>query len=166
MLRSLVGSEMCIRDSPLAAVTGRAEIMDSIHASGLGGTFGGSPVACAAALGAIATIEEEDLSARALEMGVIISKALHAMKDKYPVIAEVRGRGAMQAIEFVMPGTLEPNPAALSAIVKYCQEQGVLILTAGTYSNVIRLLPPLVMPENLLREALEILDQAIGSLAV
>ena len=151
---------------PLAAVTGRAEIMDSIHASGLGGTFGGSPVACAAALGAIATIEEEDLSARALEMGVIISKALHAMKDKYPVIAEVRGRGAMQAIEFVMPGTLEPNPAALSAIVKYCQEQGVLILTAGTYSNVIRLLPPLVMPENLLREALEILDQAIGSLAV
>ena len=148
---------------PLAAVTGRADIMDAIHAGGLGGTYGGSPVACAAALGAIATIEEDNLCARALEMGVIISDALHAMAAKYPIIGEVRGRGAMQAIEFVIPGGIEPNPAVLSTIVKYCQNEGVLILTAGTYSNVIRLLPPLVMPEHLLREALEILDKAIAS---
>ena len=148
---------------PLAAVTGRADIMDAIHAGGLGGTYGGSPVACAAALGAIATIEEDNLCARALEMGVIISDALHAMAAKYPIIGEVRGRGAMQAIEFVIPGGIEPNPAVLSTIVKYCQNEGVLILTAGTYSNVIRLLPPLVMPDHLLREARDILEKAIAS---
>jgi 4-aminobutyrate aminotransferase/(S)-3-amino-2-methylpropionate transaminase len=148
---------------PLSAVTGRAEIMDAIHASGLGGTFGGSPVACAAALGAIATIEEEDLCKSAQEMGEIISSALNAMKTKYPIIAEVRGRGAMQAIELVIPGGIEPNPAALASIVAFCQKEGVLILSAGTYGNVIRLLPPLVMPEDLLREALDVLDRAIAS---
>lgn len=148
---------------PLAGVTGRAEIMDSIHASGLGGTFGGSPIACAAALGAIATIEEENLCDRAKEIGAIISDALNAMKVKYPIIGEVRGRGAMQAIELVIAGGIEPNPAALTSIIKFCQNEGVLILSAGTYGNVIRLLPPLVMPENLLREALEVLDRAIAS---
>ncbi|MFZ2228600.1 MAG: 4-aminobutyrate--2-oxoglutarate transaminase [Candidatus Nanopelagicaceae bacterium] len=148
---------------PLAGVTGRAEIMDSVHGSGLGGTYGGSPVACAAAIGAIATIEEEDLCKRALEMGKIISDSLNEMKKKYPIIGEVRGRGAMQAIELVIPGGIEPNPAALGSIVKYCQQKGVLILSAGTYGNVIRLLPPLVMPENLLREALGILDEAIAA---
>ena len=147
---------------PLAAVTGRAEIMDSVHASGLGGTYGGSPIACAAALGAIATIEEEKLVERSRSMGAIISEALAAMNAKYPIVGEVRGRGSMQALEFVMPGTKEPNTAAMNNIVKYCQQQGVLILTAGTYSNVIRLLPPLVMPEALLREALAILDEAIS----
>lgn len=148
---------------PLAGVTGRAEIMDSVHASGLGGTFGGSPIACAAALGAIATIEEENLCDRAKEMGAIISDALNTMKAKYPIIGEVRGRGAMQAIELVIPGGIEPNPAALTSIIKFCQNEGVLILSAGTYGNVIRLLPPLVMPENLLHEALEVLDRAIAS---
>jgi 4-aminobutyrate aminotransferase/(S)-3-amino-2-methylpropionate transaminase len=148
---------------PLSAVTGRAEIMDAVHASGLGGTYGGSPVACAAALGAIATIEEDDLCSSAKKIGEIISLALEAMKAKYPIIGEVRGRGAMQAIELVIPGGVEPNPAALSAIVMFCQKEGVLILSAGTYGNVIRLLPPLVMPENLLREALEVLDRAIAS---
>jgi 4-aminobutyrate aminotransferase/(S)-3-amino-2-methylpropionate transaminase len=137
--------------------------MDSVHGSGLGGTYGGSPVACAAAIGAIATIEEEDLCKRALEMGKIISDSLNEMKKKYPIIGEVRGRGAMQAIELVIPGGIEPNPAALGSIVKYCQQKGVLILSAGTYGNVIRLLPPLVMPENLLREALGILDEAIAA---
>lgn len=148
---------------PLAGVTGRAEIMDSVHGSGLGGTFGGSPIACAAALGAIATIEEDDLCTSALKIGIIISESLNAMKQKYPIIGEVRGRGAMQAIELVIPGGIEPNPAAVQSIVKFCQEQGVLILSAGTYGNVIRLLPPLVIPENLLREALDILDQAISA---
>ena len=147
---------------PLAAVTGRADVMDSIHAGGLGGTFGGSPIACAAALGAISTIEEEKLCDRALRLGKIMRDSLLAMQKKYTIIGDVRGRGAMQAIELVLPGGIEPNPTALASIVKYCQVNGVLILSAGTYGNVIRLLPPLVMPENLLVEALEILDQAIA----
>ena len=90
--------------------------------------------------------------------------ALAEMKKKYPIIGEVRGRGSMQAIELVVAGSTEPNAAAQSAIIKYCQQKGVLILSAGTYNNVIRLLPPLVMPEHLLREALSILDEAIASL--
>lgn len=148
---------------PLAAVTGRAEIMDSVHISGLGGTYGGSPIACAAALGAIATIKEENLVARAKEMGEVMRSALLAMQEKYNIVGDVRGRGAMQAIELVKPGSDEPNPEALTSIIKYCQSKGVLILSAGTYGNVIRLLPPLVMPEHLLKEALEILDEAIAS---
>jgi 4-aminobutyrate aminotransferase/(S)-3-amino-2-methylpropionate transaminase len=135
---------------PLAAVTGRADVMDSIHASGLGGTYGGSPVACAAALGA-------------KKIGTIMSDELNKMKAKHSIIGEVRGRGAMQAIELIIPGGTEPNTAALGKIVKYCQEKGVLILTAGTYSNVIRLIPPLVIPEDLLREGLSILDEALAT---
>lgn len=147
---------------PLAGVTGRADVMDSVHLSGLGGTYGGSPIACAAALGAIATIEEENLVERANQLGKIMTDALTSMKSKYPVIGEVRGRGAMQAIELVKPGTIDPNPEAQSSIIKYCQQKGVLILSAGTYGNVIRLLPPLVMPEHLLKDALEILEEAVA----
>lgn len=149
---------------PLAGVTGKAEIMDSVHAGGLGGTYGGSPIACAAALGAIATIEEEKLVDRAAAQGKIISDALTEMKKKYPVVGDVRGRGAMQALEFVKPGTHEPNADAQAAIIKYCLQKGVLLLSAGTYGNVIRLLPPLVMPEDLLKEALSILDEAISKI--
>jgi 4-aminobutyrate aminotransferase/(S)-3-amino-2-methylpropionate transaminase len=147
---------------PLAAVTGRADVMDSIHPSGLGGTFGGSPIACAAALGAIATIEEENLVKRANELGLIMRQSLEAMKKKYPIIGDVRGRGAMQAIELVIPGSKDPNPAALASVIKYCQQNGVLILSAGTFGNVIRLLPPLVMPEHLLKEALEVLEAGLA----
>jgi len=150
---------------PLAGVTGRAEMLDSVHASGLGGTFGGNPVACAAALGAIATIEEENLVARSNHIGKIMSDAMNAMAKKYSIIGEVRGRGAMQAFELVKPGTDEPNPEAVGAIIKFCQQNGVLILSAGTYGNVIRLLPPLVIPENLLNEALGIIDQAFASIS-
>ena len=149
---------------PLAGVTGKAEIMDSVHAGGLGGTYGGSPIACAAALGAIATIEEEKLVDRAAAQGKIISDALNEMKKKYPVVGDVRGRGSMQALEFVKPGTHEPNADAQAAIIKYCLQKGVLLLSAGTYGNVIRLLPPLVMPEDLLKEALSILDEAISKI--
>jgi 4-aminobutyrate aminotransferase/(S)-3-amino-2-methylpropionate transaminase len=149
---------------PLAGVTGRAEMLDSVHASGLGGTFGGNPVACAAALGAIATIEEEKLVDRANVIGKIMVDALNTMAKKYSVIGEIRGAGAMQAIELIKPGSIEPNSEAMSAVIKYCQQKGVLILSAGTYSNVIRLLPPLVMPEHLLIEALGIIDEAFASL--
>ena len=149
---------------PLAGVTGRAEIMDSIHLSGLGGTYGGNPVACAAALGAIEIIERDNLAQRANNIGKILTDALNAMAKKYPIIGEVRGRGAMQAIELIKPGTLDPNPEALTAILKYCTSKGVLILSAGTYSNVIRLLPPLIIEEDLLRDGLAVLDEALASI--
>ena len=149
---------------PLAGITGRAEMMDSVHASGLGGTFGGNPISCAAALGAIATIEEENLVERAQALGKIMTEALTAMAKKYPVIGEVRGRGAMQAIELIIPGSKEPNSDAMGKVIKYCQQNGVLILSAGTYSNVIRLLPPLVISEDLLREGLKVLDEAFAAL--
>ena len=149
---------------PLAGVTGRAEIMDSVHASGLGGTYGGNPIACAAALGAIETMEAENLVARANHIGQILGDSLRAMQAKYSVIGEVRGRGAMQAIELVEPGTKKPNTAAMNAVVKYCQSKGVLILTAGTYSNVVRFLPPIVITDELLKDALSVLDEALASL--
>ena len=149
---------------PLAGVTGRAEIMDSIHLSGLGGTYGGNPVACAAALGAIETIEKDNLVERANKIGKIMNDALNAMAKKYPIIGEVRGRGAMQAIELVKPGTTEPNPEALTEALKYCVSKGVLILSAGTYANVIRLLPPLMIDEALLLDGLAVLDEAIATI--
>lgn len=149
---------------PLAAVTARAEIMDSSHVGGLGGTYGGNPIACAAALGAIATIEEEELVARAGHIGAILNKRLTNLAAKYKIIGEVRGRGAMQAIELVEAGTKNPNPAAMAAVIKYCQSKGVLILTAGTYGNVIRFLPPIVISDELLNDALDVLEDAFASL--
>jgi 4-aminobutyrate aminotransferase/(S)-3-amino-2-methylpropionate transaminase len=149
---------------PLSGVTGRAEIMDSIHLSGLGGTYGGNPIACAAALGAIEVIEQDNLVERANKIGKIMHDELSAMMKRYSIIGEVRGRGAMQAIELVKPGTTEPNPEALTAVIKYCTSKGVLILSAGTYANVIRLLPPLVIEEDLLRDGLSVLDEALASI--
>jgi 4-aminobutyrate aminotransferase/(S)-3-amino-2-methylpropionate transaminase len=149
---------------PLAAVTARAEIMDSSHVGGLGGTYGGNPVACAAALGAMEAIREEKLVDRARAIGKILNDQLTAMAEKYPVIGHVRGRGAMQAIEIVVPGSKDPNPAAMASVIKYCQAHGVLILTAGTYGNVIRFLPPLVITDELLHDALGVLDQAFAAL--
>ncbi|CAB4530157.1 MAG: 4-aminobutyrate--2-oxoglutarate transaminase [Actinobacteria bacterium] len=149
---------------PLAGVTGRAEIMDSVHVSGLGGTYGGNPLACAAALGVFETMEAEKLVERANHIGTILGDSLRLMQSKYSVIGEVRGRGAMQAIELVEPGTKTPNTAAMNAVVKYCQSKGVLVLTAGTYSNVVRFLPPIVITDELLKDALSVLDEALASL--
>jgi len=149
---------------PLAGITGRAEIMDSVHASGLGGTFGGNPIACAAALGAMETMEAENLVARAQHIGKTLGDSLRALQKKYPIIGEVRGRGGMQAIELVEAGTKNPNTAAMNAVVKHCQSKGVLVLTAGTYSNVIRFLPPLVITDDLLQDALGVLEEAFASL--
>jgi 4-aminobutyrate aminotransferase/(S)-3-amino-2-methylpropionate transaminase len=149
---------------PLAGVTGRAEIMDSPHVSGLGGTYGGNPIACAAALGAIETMEAENLVERARHIGEILTTSLKALQAKYSIIGEVRGRGAMQAIELVEAGTKNPNTEAMNKVVKYCQSKGVLVLTAGTYSNVIRFLPPIVITDELLKDALNVLDEAFASL--
>jgi 4-aminobutyrate aminotransferase/(S)-3-amino-2-methylpropionate transaminase len=148
---------------PLAAVTGRAEIMDSVHVGGLGGTYGGNPVACAAAMGSIATMEELDLPARARRLGEIMRERLTGLAEKFDVIADVRGRGAMMAIEFATPGTLEPLPDLPKAIAARCAQEGVVLLTAGTYGNVIRLLPPLVISEGLLNEGLDVMADALAA---
>ena len=144
---------------PLAGVVGRAEIMDSVHGGGLGGTYGGNPVACAAALGAIATMEELDLNAAARRIEQTMTDRLRALAEKVPAIGDVRGRGAMLAIELVEPGTTKPDAALAGKISAACHQQGVLTLTCGTYGNVLRFLPPLVMPEHLLDEALSILEE-------
>jgi 4-aminobutyrate aminotransferase/(S)-3-amino-2-methylpropionate transaminase len=149
---------------PLAGVTGRAEIMDAVHPGGLGGTYGGNPVACAAALGAIETMQAEDLAGKARRIGEIMLPRLRKLASSRPVIADVRGRGAMVAIELTKPGTLEPDPATTAAVASYCHKHGLLVLTTGTYGNVIRFLPPLVIGEDLLEEGLGILEDAFASL--
>jgi 4-aminobutyrate aminotransferase/(S)-3-amino-2-methylpropionate transaminase len=149
---------------PLAAVTGRAEIMDAVHPGGLGGTYGGNPVACAAALGAIATMEEQDLAGKARRIGEIMLPRLRKLAESYPVIADARGRGAMVAIELTTPGTLEPDPAATAATAAFCHAHGLVVLTCGTFGNVLRFLPPLVIGEDLLEEGLDILENAFASL--
>jgi 4-aminobutyrate aminotransferase/(S)-3-amino-2-methylpropionate transaminase len=150
---------------PLAAVTGRSEVMDAVHTGGLGGTYGGNPVACAAALGAIATMREQDLSARAGTLGDLMGARLNQLQAAHPVIGDVRGVGAMRAIELVDPGTITPAPAVAAAISAACHQEGVLTLTCGTYGNVLRLLPPLVMPEELLVEALDVLATAVAKVS-
>ncbi|MFJ8628851.1 4-aminobutyrate--2-oxoglutarate transaminase [Kitasatospora sp. NPDC093550] len=147
---------------PLAAVTGRAEIMDAAHAGGLGGTYGGNPVACAAALGSIETMKELDLNGKAQRIGEVMLGRLRAMQEKFDVIGEVRGRGAMIAVELVKPGSKEPNPEITAAIAKACHAEGLVVLTAGTYGNVLRFLPPLVIPEHLLTEGLDIIEGAFA----
>ncbi|MEU0193756.1 4-aminobutyrate--2-oxoglutarate transaminase [Streptomyces afghaniensis] len=148
---------------PLAAVTGRAEIMDAAHAGGLGGTYGGNPVACAGALGSIETMKELDLNARAKNIEAIMKARLTAMAEKFDIIGDVRGRGAMIAIELVKDrATKEPNPEATSALAKACHAEGLLVLTCGTYGNVLRFLPPLVIGEDLLNEGLDIIEQAFS----
>jgi 4-aminobutyrate aminotransferase / (S)-3-amino-2-methylpropionate transaminase / 5-aminovalerate transaminase len=150
---------------PLAAVTGRAEIMDAVHVGGLGGTYGGNPVACAAGLAAIETMRELDLAAAARNIEAIMLPALRDLAVQYPAIGEVRGRGAMIAVEIVKPGTIEPDPALTGAVSKACHEAGLLTLTCGTYGNILRFLPPLVMPEDTLRRGLDILAAAFGKVA-
>jgi 4-aminobutyrate aminotransferase / (S)-3-amino-2-methylpropionate transaminase / 5-aminovalerate transaminase len=149
---------------PLAAVTGRAEIMDAVHKSGLGGTYGGNPLACAAALGAIRTIEEQDLCGAARRIGATMLPRLRALQDRCPAVGDVRGRGAMIAVELVQPGTTTPDPAATAAVAAACHRAGVVVLTCGTYGNVLRFLPPLVIPDHLLDEGLRVVEQAVAAL--
>ena len=143
---------------PLAAVTGRADIMDAVHAGGLGGTYGGNPVACAGALGSIQWMKENDACGLARNIEATMVPRLKSMQENFPQIGEVRGRGAMLAIELVEPGTTNPNASLAGDLNKYCHSHGVVTLTAGTYGNVFRFLPPLTMPQHLLEEALTILE--------
>lgn len=148
---------------PLAAVTGRAEIMDATHAGGLGGTYGGNPVACAAAVASIDAFENDGLVGRATEIGEVLRARLDALQATDPRIGDVRGRGAMIAAEFVDPVTGAPDAALTSAVAKAAIAEGVIVLTCGTYGNVIRFLPPLSISDELLGEGLDVVAAALAA---
>ena len=148
---------------PLAALTGRAEIMNAVHPGGLGGTYGGNPVAAAASLASIQVMKEEHLDERAAHIGDIIRTRLEKMSADLDCIADVRGRGAMMAIELVVPGSLTPDPALAKAVVSGCGAKGVVTLSCGIYGNVIRLLPPLVISDELLTEGLDVIEEVLRS---
>ncbi|GAA0360526.1 4-aminobutyrate--2-oxoglutarate transaminase [Actinoallomurus spadix] len=149
---------------PLAAVTGRAQVMDAVHGGGLGGTYGGNPVACAGALGAIETMKAEDLPARARAIEALFVPRLRELAAKYPQIGDVRGRGAMLAVELVSdPGAKTPDAGLTAAVNRACHAAGLVTLTAGTYGNVLRFLPPLSITDELLAEGLDILEEAFAA---
>jgi len=153
---------------PLAGVTGRAEIMDAAQPGGLGGTFGGNPVAAAAAVAVFEQIDAHDLLSQAARIQSVLKPALEQLQTRYDIIGDVRGIGAMIAIELVQPGTgsttKEPNAEAVDAIVAYAAQKGVLLLNAGTYGNVLRFLPSLAISDALLNEALSVIDEALATL--
>lgn len=148
---------------PLSAVLGKKEIMDSACVGGIGGTYGGSPLACVAALKVIEKIEKEDLCKKSLELGAYITGRLNAMKEKYDIIGDVRGLGSMIGLEFVKDRTTkEPEVDLVKTIIKKCYQKGVIVLGAGILSNVIRFLPPLVMTEEQVKYGMDVLDEAIA----
>jgi 4-aminobutyrate aminotransferase/(S)-3-amino-2-methylpropionate transaminase len=150
---------------PLAGVTGRADLMDSVHVGGLGGTYGGNPVACAAALGAIEEMRSRDLAGRARAIGALVGSRLRELAADHPVVGDVRGRGAMMAVELCAPGTTEPDPVRTAAVSAYCHQHGVVTLTCGTWGNVLRFLPPLATTDDLLDEAFEVVAEAFATTA-
>lgn len=147
---------------PLAAVTGRAEIMDNTGPGSLGGTFGGNPLACEAALAAIYEVEKKNLNQRAVTLGERFRTRALQWRDRFSIIGDVRGIGAMQAFEIIQPGgSRNPSAEATKGIIRYCYEHGLLLVTAGTYNNVIRLLMPLVITDEQLEEGMDILETAL-----
>lgn len=149
---------------PLAAVTGRAEIMDGPQVGGIGGTFGGNPLACAAALAAIETIEREGLCESAERIGEKFESRVRDWRRRFPLVAEVRGLGAMRAIEFVQSQEKrEPAKEETEQIMRHCHERGLIVLSTGTYGNVIRLLVPLVISDELFDEGMDVLEAAVAS---
>jgi 4-aminobutyrate aminotransferase/(S)-3-amino-2-methylpropionate transaminase len=136
--------------------------MDASHPGGLGGTYGGNPVACAAALAAIDAFENDGLVERAQQIGARLTGRLNTLRETDPRIGDVRGLGAMIAAEFVDPATGAPDAALTSAIAKACIAEGVIVLTCGTYGNVIRFLPPLSIGDELLDDGLDVIAAALG----
>lgn len=151
---------------PLAAVTGREDIMDSPGVGGLGGTFGGNPVACAAARAVFEMFDQDDLLAKANKIGERFRARANSWKQRWPLIGDVRGIGAMQAVEFVQgPGSRAPAEDETKQIIRYCHEHGLIALSTGSYGNVLRLLVPLVISDEELTEGLDIIEAAIQSVA-
>ncbi|MFV8052422.1 4-aminobutyrate--2-oxoglutarate transaminase [Mycobacterium sp. 48b] len=149
---------------PLSAVTGRAEIMDSPHVSGLGGTYGGNPIACAAALATIETIEADGLVARAQHIELLMKDRLGRLQAEDDRIGDVRGRGAMIAVELVKAGTTTPDAELTKALCAGAHAAGVIVLSCGTYGNVLRFLPPLTISDELLVEGLDVLELILRDL--
>lgn len=149
---------------PLSAVTGRAEIMDAPHVSGLGGTYGGNPISCAAALATIETIELDGLVSRAAAIGTLMKDRLHRLQAEDDRIGDVRGRGAMIAVELVKSGTAEPDPELTKKLTAAAHAAGVIVLTCGTYGNILRFLPPLSISDELLIEGLDVLALLLADL--
>jgi 4-aminobutyrate aminotransferase/(S)-3-amino-2-methylpropionate transaminase len=150
---------------PISAISGRADLMDAVHIGGLGGTYGGNPVAAAAALAVLDLIERDGLLDRANVVGDAMMGRLRALEERHPQVGEVRGRGAMCAMELVEdPDTKEPLVAdTMNRIAREALERGVIVLTAGTYGNVVRLLPPLSIEETLLADGLDVLEEAVDT---
>ena len=133
-----------------------------LHPGGLGGTYGGNPVACAAALGAIEEMQTHDLPGRARQIERIFRDRLGELAQRYPAIGDLRGRGAMMAVELVRPGTKEPDPALTGAVARACHARGLVVLTAGSFGNVFRFLPPLSISDDLLHEGLDVIAEAFA----
>ena len=148
---------------PLAGITGRAEIMDKSQPGGLGGTFGGNPVSCAAAVAVFEQIERDGLLARAKHIESVFLPALQGLAAKHPSIADVRGMGAMLAIEFTKPGTLEHDAALTQLVIDRAAQQGVLLLSTGIYGNAIRFLPSLQFTDELIELVVRVLDEALSA---
>lgn len=146
---------------PLAAVTGRAKIMDAANPGGLGGTYGGSPIGIAAAHAVLDIIEEENLCERAINLGEKLEQRLRKIKADVPEIVDIRGLGFMNAVEFNFAATTEPNPAFTNAVRQKAQEKGLLLLSCGVYANVIRFLSPITITDLVFDEALDILEASI-----
>ena len=162
----LVSAKSIAGGLPLAAVTGRAEIMDAPGVGGLGGTFGGNPVSCAAALAAIEIMQRENLSAKAEKLGERFDARARAWSERWPLIGDVRGLGAMRAMEFVRTSEgREPAKEETEQVLKYCYEHGLILISAGTYGNVVRILVPLVVTDEQFEEGLNVLEGAIASVA-
>ncbi|MFV0433752.1 MAG: aminotransferase class III-fold pyridoxal phosphate-dependent enzyme [Leucobacter sp.] len=148
---------------PLAGITGRAEIMDSSQPGGLGGTFSGNPVSCAAAVAVFEQIEQDGLLAEAERIEASFTAGLNRLKQKYPAIAEVRGKGAMLAIEIVKPGTLDPDADLVAHVVDYAAKNGVVLLSTGIYNQAIRFLPALKITDGLIEDVIGVLDEAFAA---
>jgi 4-aminobutyrate aminotransferase/(S)-3-amino-2-methylpropionate transaminase len=145
---------------PLSAVVGKAAIMDAPAVGGLGGTYAGNPVACAAAIAVLDVFDEEHVLDQAVRQAETTRAALEGLKARHPQVGDVRGLGAMQAIEIVQPGGQTPDAASAQRIVDLCRSRGLLLLKSGTYKNVIRLLPPLTTPPVELQRGLDVLAVA------
>jgi 4-aminobutyrate aminotransferase/(S)-3-amino-2-methylpropionate transaminase len=149
---------------PISAVTGRADILDSAHVGGVGGTYGGNPVACAAAIESIETIRKPEFLARAAEVGRLLERRLAKWRDRFPIVGDVRGLGPMRLIEFVRDrSSKEPAPEETLATIRRAAAKGLVLIRAGLYSNCIRLMPPLTAEDALYAEGLDVLEGAIAA---
>jgi 4-aminobutyrate aminotransferase/(S)-3-amino-2-methylpropionate transaminase len=148
---------------PVSATVGRAEIMDTIHLGGIGGTYGGAPVTCVAAIEVIKEMTSPAFMAQAEKVGKIIEQRLEEWKKKYSIVGDVRGLGAMRLVEFVKDRkTKTPDPDLTIKILKDAVANGIVLIRAGLFSNCIRLLPPLVITDEQLHEGLDVLEAAIA----